>query len=231
MKKNILIVVFLCFVPFLHAQKGFRPKIGIGGHYGLSYGNVRFDPTIRSTPVEMYNYGLIFYYISERYLGIQLEANISQRGWQSGSDTTFYNIRKMTYAEFPLLTNITVGSKHLRFNINAGPYLAFFRKSFEGFDVGASETETVHTVSISTYEVQEQYTSKPEKNLDYGFTLGIGIGFHSILGDLTLRARYTQGLTNLFPQYPEGTFKFSQMRNYYAGIGYTYEFQLKPKER
>ncbi len=232
MKKIFLLfILFLGYFSLLNAQNDFSPRIGLGGHYGYGYANVRFKPSIRSNSIETNNYGLVFYYISEKHLGIQLEVNITERGWESGSDTSFYNERRMRYLDFPLLSNINVGGKHFRFTMNAGPYLAFFRQSFEGFKVGVPLADSERTITNSPYEYQEQYFSQPQGKLDYGYTLGAEIGFYSSLGNISLRFRYTQGLTNLFPQYPEGTFKFSQMRTYSAGISYTYEFWLKPKNR
>jgi hypothetical protein len=213
----------------VNAQDKYSPKIGIGGHYGFNYSNVRFIPSIRSRPVVMNSYGLVFYYLGEKYLGIQFEANYTERGWESGSDTTFYNKRRMSFLEFPMLTNINVGGKHIRFIFNAGPYLAFFRESYEGFKVETDDANSTKSIFYNPHKNQEQYTSMPNKDIDYGYCLGIAFGFHSFAGDILLRARYTQGLTNLFPQYPEGTYKFSQMQTYYAGISYTYEFSLKPK--
>lgn len=232
MRKYLLFLLILIFpLKLVIAQETFSPKIGLGGHYGYNYSNVRFVPTIRSRPVVMNSYGVVFYYLSEKHLGIQIEANFTEKGWESGTDTTFYNKRKMSYLEFPLLTNINVGGKYLRFIFNAGPYLGFFRESYEGFKVETEDSSIAKSIFYNPHENQEQYTSKPKGNMDYGYCLGIAFGIHSFAGDILLRVRYTQGLTNLFPQYPEGTYKFSQMQTYYAGLSYTYEFTLMSKRK
>lgn len=227
MIKNILTIVFVFIVYEAHAQNKFVPTFQIGVHGGINYGNVRFEPSIRSAPVEMNNYGIILNYVSQPHTGIQLEANISQRGWQSGSDTNIHHIRKMSYLEFPLLTYLTFGKKFFHFNITGGPYLAFYRDSFEGFNLSNPVADSVKSIIFKSYEYHQQYGNRPKSNLDYGFAFGIGFGFRTIAGELNLRFRYTQGLTNMFTQYPEGEFRFSQMRTYYAGVAYLYTFKFK----
>jgi hypothetical protein len=226
MKKGFLVIIFSFLIYGVKAQDKFIPTLQIGVHGGVNYGNVRFEPSIRSTPVEMNNYGFILNYVSEPHLGIQLEANISQRGWQS-NDTSFHHIRKMSYLEFPLLTYLTFGKKFFHFNINGGPYVAFYRDSFEGFNISNPVADSVKSIVFKSYEYHQQYGNRPKNNLDYGYVLGAGFGFRTVVGEITFRFRYTQGLTNLFNQYPDGEFRFSQMKTYYAGIGYLYTFKLK----
>ena len=220
MRRFFTIVLIILTIGLVQAQDDFHQSFHIGVHSGISYGNVRFKPSIFASPVQMQDFGLMLIYESEPHLGLQLEANISQKGWQSGSDSTIKHTRKMRYLEFPLLTHISVGNKLFRFHVNIGPYIAFYRESVEGFEVANSVSDSVKSIVYQSFEYQEQFGNKPESNFDFGFTGGVAFGFHGKFGELALRVRYSQGLTNLFPQYPKGTYRFSQVRSMYAGVSY-----------
>ncbi len=227
MKKIYTILFVLFFIGTAFGQDEFKPSFQMGMHYGTNYGNVGFKPSIFSSSVQMQDFGFLFIYENVPNLGVQIEANFSQKGWLTDTDTTIMHTRKMNYLEFPLLTHITAGRKYFRFHVNLGPYIAFYRDSFEKFELANPIADSVKSIVYQSFKYQEQYGNKPKSNFDYGFMGGFAFGFYSKFGELTLRLRYSQGLSNLFPQYPKGEYRFSQVQSMYAGISYAVVIQRK----
>ncbi|HBH49175.1 MAG TPA: hypothetical protein DDX98_11070 [Bacteroidales bacterium] len=207
----------------------FRRKVGVGFHGGYTISEVNFrpgllDPSINYKAISTFNYGLVLNFIGEPFAGIQIEVNVSQRGWIEEADSAYTYTRKMNYIEVPVLTHLSFGKKRMRYIFNLGPYVAFHQSFSETYEMFDDQAQIPESDSIDYY-----YGRVVDSPTDFGFIFDGGVGVHTKYGTFQVKARYTQAVTNLFKQYPEGQFRFSQTRNIYIGFAYYYNFYFRPK--
>ena len=229
---RILITLFtiILFSAKINAQQTeFKPYIGIGVHGGINYSDIEIDQAINNSDISYGKIqntymGFVLIFMAEEYAGIQIEANLAKNGWEEVRDTAYTYTRTMNYIEVPVLTHLSFGKKRMRYVIDMGPYVSFYRdteESLELFPQGSynSETDT------------SSYIGKPVNNkIDLGFMLDAGIGINTSIGIFHVKARYSYGIINLFNKYPEGIYQQSQFRNYYFGVSYQYNFYFAGKE-
>jgi hypothetical protein len=225
-----LLFALLCLAGY--TQDKFIPKVTIGINTGLNHSNVRFTDPINSLAVDGIGWGVFFNYISEPHLGIQVEMDYSPRGWyEKGNDTVVGYERRLGYLQFPILTKITFGSKLVWVDFELGPYFAFLREDYEGYHSFIYDTDfSSHDTIIGlqpVYNHYDRYGNGLDNKFDYGFILGFGPRFHTLLGDFGIQFRYSLGLAQIFTRYPDGDFKFSQMQSFYLGLSYSYALNLR----
>lgn len=234
MRKLLIILVGTVFLTngFCQPTKIFRPQLGIGFHAGLNRSSVDFMPSSGQEAINLYSYGFLINYMSEPHLGVQLELNMSQRGWQLKNDTVSIYSRTMSYFEIPILTHINIEIKNFRINFDLGPYVAFYQGGSDKY-TKIPRSEQNHTIGNANIPSSPRlgeityYGKDIDNKFDYGFMGGIGFGYNTILGEFQLRFRYTQGMKSIFTKYPEGNFRFSQMHSFYFGAAYCYTFKFK----
>lgn len=224
MKYSIITLLLLTVALQLNAQKDFRPYVGIGVHggYNMTFVDFASDSANNERGINTQFYGIIINFLNIQHLGIQLEINMSQRGWQEGHDSILYYKRKMEYLEIPLLTHIALGKRVLRYTFDLGPYIAFHRNFTEDFE---SQTSNSNNILIPD-EHKDLYGKEIDNKFDYGFMIGTGFGINTVLGQFLVHVRYCQGLSHIMDQFPDTKYYGSQMKSYYAGISYTYNIAL-----
>lgn len=97
-----------------------RHNFSIGVNGGVNLNKVTFEPKIKQNMPMGITAGLTGRYISEKYFamicGVQVELNISQRGWEAlfetadgQKDLSRSYSREMTYLEIPFLAHLAFG--------------------------------------------------------------------------------------------------------------------------
>lgn len=162
--------------------------------------------------------------MAEEYAGIQVEFNLSQRGWQE-TDTAYTYTRNAEYFEIPVLTHLSFGKKRLRYIINLGPYIAFHRNFTESIELLIPGATVPVNDSVNSY-----YGQAPDSPIDLGFMVDGGIGVNTSIGIFQVKARYSYGMVNVFNKYPDGAFRTSLMRNLYFGVSYCYNFNFREED-
>jgi hypothetical protein len=223
----------LLFLPFLlisfvsaQTHPDFHPQLGIGLHAGINRSNVNFVPTMRQEAVNLYAAGIIVNYISEPYLGLQLECNLSQKGWQESNDSTGSYSRTINYLEIPFLTHIYIPVKKALISFDLGPYIAFSQGFSEDYDPSLRANPVTDTLQLGVINF---YGKEIDHPFDYGFMGGIAAGYNSPVGEFQIRFRYSQSLSNIFKKFPDGNFRYSQNSCFYVGVVYCYSITLKKK--
>jgi hypothetical protein len=159
-----------------------------------------FNPSISQPSMPMtYHAGAQFRMISEKYFGIKLELNYSQKGFK---DT--YGHRRLDYIELPFMTHITFGQQLFRFFIDLGPEIAYLIR-----DNNIQSNAQQHTL--------------PAKNsFDYGIVGGLGFEFNTHTGIYTIDARYYFGLNNVMGNSASEYFKSSTNQNITLSLAYLF---------
>ena len=171
----------------------FKKEFYFGAKGGLVFSRVKFKPNVDQNLYTGNTMGLLFRMISEPHVGIQMEFNYLQKGWEEkplavGGQSYFH---KLNYFEIPVMTHANLGSKAFRFIFNVGPSVAFLISDSQGMTPSSPGIP-------ATPEIP--YWGKPiDSSIDFLFTGGIGFEYHfKHLGALSLDTRVFYSLTNLY---------------------------------
>lgn len=210
-EKSLLFAFVLCFAFSLNAQTRLRdPKIYIGSSHGITASMVHSSPSIKQGSLLLgYNGGIGFRYIADKNVGIQLELNFSQRGWEEKDN--IYS-RRLNYVELPFMTHIYMGKNKARFIVNLGPKIAYF----------ISDNVLENNVGNST---DYQYLNPIENKFEYGFVFGLGSEFQFSKQLFVLEARAAYTLSDIFSNSKADYFGFSRNLSISANLGWF--FQVK----
>ena len=187
-------------------------EIYIGTSHGANASMMLFNPTVRQLPLLGYNGGISFRYITQKHVGLQIELNYSQRGWEE-EDGNY--LRRLDYIEMPFLTHIYLGNTH-RFIFNVGPKVSYL----------LSESVLVNNTTNSE---AEQHIKPVYFPFDYGLAAGIGYNLHTRkIGVFQLELRGYFGLSDVFANTKTDYFAASNQLNVALNIGWF--IQLTGKE-
>lgn len=174
-------------------NESFAKEYYLGAKGGMVFSRVKFKPNVEQNVFIGNSAGLVFRMISEPHVGIQIEFNYLQKGWQekplTGETQNYFH--KLNYFDIPVMTHANLGSGAFRFTLNLGPTVAFLLSDSQGMNPvspGISATPAI------------PYWGQPiDSNIDFLFTGGVGIECHfKRAGALSLDTRVFYSLTNLY---------------------------------
>ncbi|MEI7420612.1 MAG: porin family protein [Prolixibacteraceae bacterium] len=178
----------------LYAQnESFIKEYYFGVKGGLVFSRVKFKPNVDQNVFMGNSAGLVFRMISEPHVGIQLEFNYLQKGWQekplSGETQNYFH--QINYFDIPVMTHANLGSGAFRFTLNLGPTIAFLLSESQGMNPSSPGISAIPPIP---------YWGKPiDSSIDFLFTGGFGIECHfKRAGALALDTRVFYSLTNLY---------------------------------
>lgn len=209
---KILLAVLLAACATVTVSAQF-PEYAVGVRAGVSWSNVLFEPTVRqpSMPVT-FHAGAQFRMVSEKYFGIVVELNYSQRGFTDKAAGVSRH-RRLDYIELPFMSHITFGRKLFRYFINLGPSISYM----------------IADVPVADGAGLPQHTMSVKNRFDYGIVGGMGFEFNTLSGIYTIDARYSFGLGNLFGSRASDHFKTSSNQNITLSLAYL--FPLNSRKR
>jgi hypothetical protein len=178
----------------LYAQnESFTKEYYLGVKGGLVFSRVKFKPNVDQNVLMGNSAGLVFRMISEPHVGIQLEFNYLQKGWEekplSGETQNYFH--RLNYFDIPVMTHASLGSGAFRFTLNLGPTVAFLLSDSQGMNPSSPGIPSSPSIP---------YWGKPiDSSIDFLFTGGVGIECHfKRAGALALDTRVFYSLTNLY---------------------------------
>ena len=162
-------ILFLLFSQLTLLGEKTKILTAFGVRAGSNFSKINIDQSnglgssVEAKNILGFNGGLVFRHISEPkpLLGIQVEVNLSQRGWKETSDTIsdFYR-RRQHYIAFPILMNATLfKNQPINGILNLGLNVSF----------RLSDTETIEDDAPKT---RTYYQEKTENVVDYGLIIG-----------------------------------------------------------
>lgn len=213
MKNLIIILLLLLPVLKINAQEVFETQTMLGINGGMSASQVFFSPSVSQIPIYGYNGGLVFKHISEPHLGIQLELNYAQKGWEESLDSGKVYRRNLAYIELPFMSHIELGKRSTKFLINIGPTFSYLF------------SDDTTKILIDKKSDLSYYNSKINSKLELGLCFGLGIIESTGIGDFQLEARFYQGINNLFTI--DRTFSYSTNQVLAAKLSYLFNFSRR----
>lgn len=187
----LLVMLFPILSPA--QNEAFKKEFYIGAKGGMLFSRVKFKPNVEQNFYTGNSAGLLFRMISEPHVGIQVEFNYLQKGWEEKplTGTTQNYFHRLNYFDIPIMTHANLGSKALRFTFNLGPTVAFLLSDSQGMNPATPGIPAQPAIP---------YWGKPiDSRIDFLFTGGIGTEYHfNKFGALALDARVFYSLTNLY---------------------------------
>ena len=183
MKRYILLIVILSVtVSMATAQM----ELGVRG--GFLTTNRNFKPDRKSSSVgNANNYGLVFTLYGQKYLGIQAEAALTERGYKfRQGDTADYKLTQQM-VEIPIMAQAHISYHNVSLLLNAGPYFGYVLK----------QTEDVTYNGVTT-SADTKFIKSYDRRVQYGLAGGPGLNVR--LGSFALQAevRYYMGFAHLY---------------------------------
>jgi len=214
--KLIIILTIIMFFEVgidIFAQEKFKPKTIIGINQGINISFVNFSPFISQNPKVGYSGGLVFIHVSEPRLGVQIEINYAQRGWDEFLISPKKYSRSLNYIELPFLTYFELGRKKFKFLLNLGPVISYL----------VSNTENIYLIEETQFK--SHYQKSINNKFDFGLAAGGGFSLNTSIGVFQIEGRFTQALTSIFKESNNELFSGSQ--NQIIGIKLSYLYNYK----
>ncbi|KKY62695.1 porin family protein [Tannerella forsythia] len=222
-KRRNLLFMALAVVLFcpLQAQETFHKEWVAGVSGGINASSVFFAPKVQQQLLLGYNGGLTVRWITEKNLGLQLEANFKQQGWNERFEAPegypnpetyldYRYIRRMNYIEMPFLTHIYFGSERVRFFFNMGPKI--------GWLTGESTEENLRGATPN--KTNAQHTMAAEKKFAWGLCGGPGLEIRTGIGCFQLEARYYYSLGDFYNTRRQDVFSKASPQVFSAKLSY-----------
>jgi hypothetical protein len=219
MRKFFFLITILCFTHLVaFSQSTFIPETNLGLKLGGTLSRVNFNPRINQGLHIGYTGGFVFKYIPQKSLGIQLELNYLQVGWNESLDSTNAYSRSLDYVQVPFMTHACIGQGNTRFLLNLGPYLSLLVRDKEKINLLAEEEERIY------------YRNKIENPIEFGLCLGIGFCISTPVGLFQVESRVHYSLTSIFQETEETPFLASQNQSVELTLSYLLDIKNRNKK-
>jgi hypothetical protein len=193
-KLSIVLLLLVLFPILSSAQDApFIKEYYLGVKGGMVFSRVKFKPNVEQNFYTGNSMGLVLRMISEPHVGIQVEFNYLQKGWEEkalpGSTQNYFH--RINYLDIPIMTHANLGSGKYRFTLNIGPTIAFLLSDSQGMNPAEPGIPASPPIA---------YWGKPiDTSVDFLFVGGIGSEYHfSRFAALALDVRVFYSLTNLY---------------------------------
>lgn len=205
---SVFILLILAFSAQAQKEYKYFEYQAFGVKVGGNYSTIALQPAVADLSGEMsYNVGLVYVFSNKKNVGIQLELLYSSRKWNETFDDTLKVTTELQYIEFPLMTNINLGSGRMKYVINLGTYIS------------AKIDKSVKSQLPWDHPEKEALNARRERGSDFGLILGGGLRYISSVGIFQLDARFTYGYQKLYNEDNTG-FRSSNMSVMSVGLIY-----------
>ena len=213
MKKILILTVALFLSVIAYSQNQFDPETYFGIKLGGNISGILSNPTISQKINSGLTSGVVFKHISQKSLGIQIELNYKQSGWNENLDSTNTYKRQLDFIELPFMTHVNLGNQKTRFVINLGPYISYL----------LSEKEKINL--LDGIEEKEYYGIKTDNKAGFGLCLGLGISRYTSIGLFQIESRISSSLTDNFKKTSDSPFSSSKNLNAELSLSYMIDYK------
>lgn len=204
-------------------NEAFKKEFYLGVKGGMVFSRVKFKPNVEQSSYNGNSAGFIFRMISEPHVGIQIELNYLQKGWEEkpleGQAQNYFH--KLNYFDIPVMTHASFGNKAFKVTLNLGPAVAFLLSDSQGMNPASPDIPDPPPI---------QYWGKPiDSSVDFLFTGGLGTEYHfKKAGAVALDARIFYSLTNL---YDAKNYAYDPSRTTGGQVTLSYLFKLNSRKK
>ncbi|MDR0747966.1 MAG: PorT family protein [Tannerellaceae bacterium] len=186
-------IALFVFTVAMNGQNAFKRELSIGGSFGMGVSSVSFVPRIQTQYLTGAHIGFTGRWITENHLGLILEVNYTQQGWdEKFEDPALQYTRNIDVIEVPFLTHIYFGGKRVRFFINLGPKVGLVMNEKTTTNLPGDFEEALDS------RYRELHAKPVEKKFAWGIGGGPGLEIRTGIGNFLLEGRYYYGLGDFF---------------------------------
>lgn len=197
--KRTIVCMCCCLLASVAARAqnaAFHTEWAAGVSAGVNYASTVFSPKVQQSMYMGYAGGLTVRWITEKNLGIQIEVNYKQQGWQErfdeagdGNDySAFYYRRRMNYVDIPFLTHIYFGGERANLFVNLGPQA--------GFLLGEKTASNLN--GLEPQRINAQHDMPAAKSFEWGIGGGPGVELRTGIGYFLLEGRFYYALSDFY---------------------------------
>lgn len=224
MKLKIVVILWLTLM--VSAAKAqiiittpYEFSVGVSG--GTTFSSVSFSPKVEQTMLMGTTFGVTGRMTMGEYVGLQLEINYAQQGWNEffeiteepeNAGTDYKYARHLDYLQIPFYTHIRFGGKKVKGFINAGPQFGYLISESTDENLGAQPAM-----------VSAQHNMPVEKKFEWGISGGAGIEIRTGIGYFLLEGRYFYSFGDIYSTKVKDNFSKASSQAITAKISY-----LKP---
>lgn len=223
MRKH-LIYIFILSLSFSSFSQSQYPYTEFGVKGGVNFSQIAYPIPINLYPHIGNTFGIAFKHVEERFLGIQLELNYTEKGsfekeiFENG-DINLMHKRTMTYVEIPILSHFNFDFKHFALFINIGPYIALLQDYNIDSMFNSSSPQDYQLMSASPYLI------------DNGLMIGTGFNIPTSIGTIQLEGRFMNGLLDLYNLNNNDLFMSAIHQGTQISASYLFSFKRRPKKK
>lgn len=232
MRRTTILVLTLTILSLssLFAQReDFKSEFYLGAGAGVLASRIDFVPGVPQIFKLGLQGGISAKYITQKHLGLLVEANYSQRGWEEefDPDSDFSYSRTLNYVEVPFMTHVYFGNR-TKFIINIGPQISFLLNDSQNMSSALALDLEERRAANPEAPIGVQYSPFDElKRVDYGLIGGIGIELQTGLGAFDLEGRYYFGLGDVFENRRSENAYFSRSAHRIVEAKLTYYLKIR----
>jgi hypothetical protein len=183
----LIIITVILNCAFIKGQNNYiTTQIGFKG--GINISQLYMYPIIDQQFIKGACIGLVFRHFHEKYFGIQIEANYSQKGWNEIIDAKHSYLHRLNYYEMPVLASFRTVKKKVGLIIELGPGLAKLK----------DDELTTQNFDITVFSKSNIYPKNIDKKFDFTLNGGAGISYKFGKSALQFEVRYCQSILDLY---------------------------------
>lgn len=224
-----LLPIILLFLSAVVIGQNNYPYTEIGVKGGLTSNLISYSHSINLTNLTGSTYGLVFKHVHEKFLGIQVEFNLTDKGsFEYGGDRAFpeeflyTHKRVMNYYELPILSHFNFNIGPITSFLNVGPYVAYQR---------SYEIQTDLTSDHLYYNDFYHSIEAPYK-FDNGLIFGAGVNLPTRYGTIQIEGRFSNGFFDIYDLNNNSYYERAVHQNLQIAASYLVSFnRFKKKEK
>lgn len=241
-KATLLLLVFiitLSFTGLAQQRVKFDREWFIGAKGGAAASQMRFYPNVNQQLLLGPSVGVVGRFISEPNVGLQIEVNYVQGGWNElpfekrdavADDNAYKHFsytRNLNYIKVPIMTHVNIGKKRTRFFFNVGPSISFLLDESESYNMSIVDIpEELQEYLFDYYGVPVQ------SKVDFQFAGGLGLEVRQNNGNaFALETRVYFSLPNIFDVNSSDFKNLSAAQNQSIELTLSYQFDLGKKKK
>jgi hypothetical protein len=199
--------------------------VGVSG--GATFSSVVFSPKVEQHTLKGMTFGVTGRMTTGEYVGLQLEINYAQQGWDEFFEianpaegetvkpedlrTDYKYTRRLNYLQIPFYTRVQFGGKNVKGFINAGPQIGYFL------------SESTHE-NLNGERSAKQHNMPLEKKFEWGISGGAGIEIRSGIGYFLLEGRYYYSFGDIYSTKVRDNFSKASSQVITAKVSYLIPF-------
>ena len=203
-------------------------SVGVSG--GTTFSSVTFNPKVEQTMLMGMTFGVTGRMTMGKYVGLQLELNYVQQGWdeffeiteksEETQETTeetqdprtdYKYTRRLNYLQLPFYTRVQFGGKNVKGFINAGPQIGYLISESTDENLNGAKSAMQHDMPV-------------EKKFEWGISGGAGIEVRTGIGYFLLEGRYYYSFGDIYSTKVKDNFSKASVQTITAKVSYLIHF-------